>query len=210
MKQNFPTAAPFLPRQLTLPALERAAENCEGCDLYIYATQTVFGAGSSKAKVMFVGEQPGDQEDKQGAPFVGPAGKLLDRALEEAGIPREETYVTNAVKHFKFVPRGKRRIHQKPRASEIAACRPWLESEMAVLRRRVVVCLGATAAQSLMGSKFRLTVERGRFFEHASGALITATIHPSALLRIEDSDERHSEFARFAGDLKLVAAKFAA
>ena len=207
MKEKFPTAVPFLPRQRTLPNLKANAASCEGCDLYLNATQTVFGAGPQKAKVIFVGEQPGDQEDKQGLPFVGPAGRLLDRALNDAGIPREETYVTNAVKHFKFVPRGKRRIHQKPRASEVAACRPWLEAEIAVVQPRIVVCLGATAAQSLMGSKFRLTQERGRFFEHGSGALLTATIHPSALLRVEDPEQRRAEYERFVEDLRLVASK---
>ena len=207
MKQKPATAASFLPHQLSLPALQRAAAECEGCTLYKNATQTVFGAGPTKAHVMFVGEQPGDQEDKQGQPFVGPAGKLLDRALEDAAIPREEVYVTNAVKHFKFVPRGKRRIHQKPRASEISACRPWLEAEISVIHPGVIVCLGATAAQSLMGSQFRLTKERGRFFEHRSGALLTATIHPSALLRIEETEERQTEYARLVEDLRLVAAR---
>lgn len=205
MKQKYPTATPFLPRQLTLPDLRRAAVECKGCDLYANATQTVFGEGPSKALVMFVGEQPGDQEDRQGKPFVGPAGSILDRALTDAGIPRDETYVTNAVKHFKFEPRGKRRIHKKPTTAESAACRPWLEAEMAVVRPRIVVCLGATAAQSLLGSKFKLTQERGRFFEHPSGALITATIHPSALLRIQESEERHAEYAKFVEDLRLVA-----
>jgi len=200
------SAADFLPRVQTIPALQRAAKRCEGCPLYLRATQTVFGEGPENARIMMIGEQPGDQEDRQGRPFVGGAGKLLDRALNDAGVDRSEVYVTNAVKHFKWVERGKRRIHQKPNVAEIQACRPWLEAEIRTTKPDLVVCLGATAAQALMGRAFRVTADRGKFFEMAWGSL-TATVHPSSLLRIKDEDERRSEYERFVRDLAAVAEK---
>jgi uracil-DNA glycosylase len=186
----------------TLSELRADAAGCTRCDLYKSGTQTVFGEGAAKAEVMFVGEQPGDQEDKAGKPFVGPAGKLLDRALDEAGIDRSRTYVTNAVKHFKWVARGKRRIHQKPNAAEQAACRIWLEGELAVVKPRVLVALGATAAQALYGRQFRVTQMRGMPVETPLAPLGFATIHPSAVLRAED---REGEFAGLVDDLKVVA-----
>ena len=186
----------------TLDELRREAETCTRCDLYKLATQTVFGEGAENADVMLVGEQPGDQEDKAGQPFVGPAGKLLDRALEEAGIDRSRTYVTNAVKHFKWVARGKRRIHQKPNAAEIAACRFWLDGELTLIAPRVLVALGATAAQALYGRQFRVTKMRGVPVETPLAPLAFATIHPSAVLRAED---REGEFAGLVDDLRAVA-----
>ncbi len=196
------SAAPFLPEKLSLSALREAVQGCRGCDLYRNATQAVLGEGPAHAEVVLVGEQPGDQEDKAGKPFVGPAGKLLDRALEEAGIERSQTYVTNAVKHFKWQARGKRRIHQKPTWSEQAACRPWLEAELAVLGPRVVVPLGATAGQSLLGRDFRVTRDRGRPLESDLAEHVVATIHPSAVLR---ADDREAEYQGFLADLKVVA-----
>jgi uracil-DNA glycosylase family protein len=184
------------------------AKNCEACDLYKHATQTVFGEGARNPRILFVGEQPGDQEDQQGHPFVGPAGKLLDTALGQAGIDRSTTYVTNAVKHFKWEPRGKRRIHKKPNAAEIAACRPWLETEIALLRPQVVVCLGATAAQTLLGRKFRVTQSRGELLESALAPHVMATVHPSSILRAPDDESRHREMTEFVADLKKLA-KFA-
>jgi DNA polymerase len=200
------TAEPFLPERRSLPALREAAAGCRGCHLHAPATQTVFGEGSPKAEVILVGEQPGDREDVEGAPFVGPAGRELDRGLEAAGIDRRRIYVTNAVKHFKFEPRGKRRIHQKPNWSELAACRPWLDAEIELLEPKVIVCLGATAAQSLLGRSFRVTRQRGE----AIGAdpladWIVATIHPSAILRQRGDAARHAERAAFADDLRVVA-----
>jgi uracil-DNA glycosylase family protein len=203
------TAAPFVPAHATLEQLQIAAKACEGCPLYQRATQTVFGAGPESARVILVGEQPGDQEDLQGKPFVGPAGRLLDKALEEAEIDRKIVYVTNAVKHFKWEPRGKRRIHQKPNALEINACRPWLEAEIDVVQPEVVVALGATAAQSLLGPKFRVMKERGIFFPHPRAKWVMATVHPSALLRAPDSETRHREFALFVEDLRRVHSKVA-
>jgi uracil-DNA glycosylase family protein len=197
------TAAPLVPPRPTLRKLRKAAAGCKACPLWKTGTQTVFGEGSADAEVMFVGEQPGDQEDKGGQPFVGPAGKLLDRALEEAGIDRTAVYVTNAVKHFKWQARGKRRIHQKPTWSEIAACRPWLDAELAVVKPRVLVALGATAAQALFGRQFRVTKERGRPLDTELAPIAIATVHPSAILR---SDDRETEFAAFVADLKNVAA----
>ncbi|HEY7087551.1 MAG TPA: UdgX family uracil-DNA binding protein [Tepidisphaeraceae bacterium] len=200
------SASDFLPRHLSLHALKEASESCRGCALYCNATQTVFGEGPKDAKVMFVGEQPGDQEDLSGKPFVGPAGHLLDEAMKEAGIPRDEVYVTNAVKHFKFEPRGKRRLHSKPSAREVNACRPWLESEIKVLKPDIVVALGATAAQSLMGSSFRLTQHRGEFFADTPWApWFIATLHPSALLRMPDEELRRRARSEFSHDLKLIA-----
>jgi uracil-DNA glycosylase len=198
------SAAGFLPDELSLPALREAAAGCKGCDLWRLGTQTVFGEGPKSAGVMLVGEQPGDQEDKAGKPFVGPAGGLLDKALVEAGLDRSATYLTNAVKHFKWQARGKRRIHQKPTWAEITACRPWLEAELAVVQPRVLVLLGATAAQSLLGREFRVTQNRGRLIESDLAAAVTATIHPSAVLRAE-RERREAEFAAFVDDLRFVA-----
>jgi uracil-DNA glycosylase family protein len=199
------TAADFLPERHSLPALREAVQGCRGCDLYRNATQAVFGEGAAHAEVMLVGEQPGDKEDLTGHPFVGPAGQLLDRALEEAGIDRTQTYVTNAVKHFKWQARGKRRIHQKPSWTESVACRPWLEAELEALTPRVVVCLGATAAQSLLGRDFRVTRHRGEVLESDFAEHVVPTIHPSAVLRQQDEDSRAAEFAAFVDDLRVVA-----
>ena len=185
--------------------MNAAAHGCRGCDLYKYATQVVFGAGPRAAQVLFVGEQPGDHEDRQGAPFVGPAGALLDKALAEAGIPRDAVYLTNAVKHFKWEPRGKRRIHKKPRLSEVKACRPWLEAELRVVKPDVVVCLGATAAQSVLGSQFKLMAQRGQILGSELAGRVVATIHPSAVLRAPDSDGRRAAYDMLVGDLRLVA-----
>ena len=198
-------ASRFIPPNPTLESLREAAAHCTGCDLYANATQTVFGAGPADAQAMFVGEQPGDVEDKTGQPFVGPAGRLLDRALAEAGIERSRVYVTNAVKHFKWVPRGKRRIHSKPNAQEIQACHPWLEQEIALVAPKVIVCLGATAAQALLGSAFRVTKQRGEFVPSNLAPYVLATVHPSSLLRAPDEATRHAEMARFVADLRKVA-----
>jgi uracil-DNA glycosylase family protein len=188
----------------SLPELQKEATGCKACDLYKTATQVVFGEGAASAEAMFVGEQPGDQEDKAGRPFVGPAGKLFDQALEEAGIDRGKIYVTNVVKHFKWVGRGKRRIHQKPNWSEIAACRPWLDGELAAVEPRVLICLGATAAQALLGRQFRVTRERGKPVDSDLAEHVLATIHPSAILR-GDPESREQEYAAFVRDLKAVA-----
>jgi DNA polymerase len=200
------SAADFLPERKTLPSLAAAAQSCQGCPIYCNATQVVFGAGPAGAPLMLVGEQPGDQEDRAGQPFVGPAGRVLDEALEAAGIPRGEVYVTNAVKHFKWEPRGKRRLHAKPSSREIAACRPWLEAEIQVVKPAMIVLLGATAAQSLLGSSFRLTQHRGEIMEGTRWAsALLATVHPSMLLRIPDADARHKARAEFTADFKLIA-----
>jgi uracil-DNA glycosylase len=199
------TAVDLVPPRPTLSRLREAAAGCRACPLWETGTQTVFGAGRARAAVMFVGEQPGDREDREGAPFVGPAGRVLDEALERAGIDRGAAYVTNAVKHFKWEARGKRRIHAKPSWSELAACRPWLDAELAVVRPRVLVCLGATAAQSLLGRSFRVTRQRGEWIEADLAELVTATIHPSAILRQRDDESRHAEMEAFVRDLKLVA-----
>lgn len=204
-KRQQTTAAPLIPAAPTLPRLIEAARTCQACDLHKSGTQTVFGEGSRNSVVMFVGEQPGDKEDLQGRPFVGPAGAILDRALDDAGIDRARVYVTNAVKHFKWEPRGKRRIHKKPNAMEIAACRPWLDAEIAVVKPQVIVCLGATAAQSLLGKDFRVTQRRGELIESGLGPRILATVHPSSILRAPDEEQRHAEYARFVADLKAVA-----
>jgi DNA polymerase len=198
------SAADFVPERLSLPALREAAAGCRGCHLWEVGTQTVFGEGAREAEVMFVGEQPGDQEDRAGRPFVGPAGRLLDEALVEAGIDRSTTYVTNAVKHFKWQGRGKRRIHQKPNWAELTACRPWLEAELAVVKPRVLVLLGATAAQSLLGRQFRVTQHRGELIESDLAEAVTATVHPSSILRGEP-EEREANFAAFVDDLRVVA-----
>jgi DNA polymerase len=195
------SAAEYLPAKHSLTALRDAAKLCHGCDLWRDATQTVFGEGSKEAEVLFVGEQPGDQEDKEGLPFVGPAGRMLDKALEEVGIDRSQVYVTNAVKHFKWQPRGKRRIHQKPNWTEMTACRPWLEAEIEAVEPRVIVALGATAAQTLLGRQFRVTKQRGELIDSPYGNVV-ATIHPSAILRAEN---REAEYAGFVADLKKVA-----
>ncbi|MET8869171.1 UdgX family uracil-DNA binding protein [Nonomuraea sp. NPDC004580] len=194
-------AASFVPDRLDLASLRTAAAGCEGCDLYRDATRTVFGEGPERARFMLVGEQPGDQEDKRGHPFVGPAGRVLDRGLEEAGIARDEVYLTNAVKHFSFTPRGKRRIHQKPTAAEIDACHPWLDAELAVVRPEVVVVLGATAARALLGPSFRVTRHRGEAVPLGE-AVAVATVHPSAVLRAPDRD---AAYAEFLADLKAAA-----
>jgi uracil-DNA glycosylase family protein len=205
-RNPYPTAAPFLPEKLSMSALRDAVQGCRGCPLYANATQAVFGEGSLKAEVMLVGEQPGDQEDLAGAPFVGPAGKLLDRALEEAGIDRSTTYVTNAVKHFKWKARGTRRIHDKPTWTETMACRPWLEAELTLAQPRALVLMGATAAQALLGKSFKVTQERGKPLDSELADLVLATIHPSAVLRAENRDEM---FAGLVNDLRLVAQTFA-
>ena len=204
-KRVMETAAPLVPARPTLPALRTAAAGCKACDLWKRGTQTVFGEGARKAQVMFVGEQPGNDEDLAGRPFVGPAGKLLDRALEEAGIDRGQAYVTNVVKHFKWEPRGKRRIHSKPDVVEITACLPWLQAEIAVVHPEAVVCLGSTAAQALLGRKFRVTQQRGEFVTSPLARLVTATVHPSSILRAPDAETRRAERARFVEDLKKVA-----
>jgi DNA polymerase len=192
------------PTATTIGALREEAKRCTACPLYKNATQTVFGEGPSRADVMLVGETPGDREDLAGRPFVGPAGKLLDRALAEAGIERDAAYVTNVVKHFKWVPRGKRRIHAKPNAREIQACEPWLKAEIALVKPDVLVCLGATAAQALLGRAFRVTRQRGQKVESDLARVVLATVHPSSLLRGEPS-EREVEFARFVADLQIAA-----
>jgi uracil-DNA glycosylase len=200
-----PGAAPFVPAGADLEALRQAASRCTGCDLYRHATRTVFGQGPADARIVLVGEQPGDQEDRRGAPFVGPAGEVLDRALAEAGLARERLYVTNAVKHFKFVERGKRRIHQTPRAAELGACLPWLEAELAVVQPGVVVCLGATAARALLGPEFRLMRERGRFISTRWAARTIATLHPSAVLRGEDKAAQEDLYRILVEDLRIVS-----
>jgi uracil-DNA glycosylase len=198
------TAAPLVPEKPSIPKLKEAAAGCTACPLHETGTQTVFGEGTSKAEVMFVGEQPGDQEDRQGKPFVGPAGKLLDQALVEAGIDRSQVYVTNVVKHFKWQARGKRRIHQKPNWSEIASCRPWLDAELEVVQPRVLVCLGATAAQALLGRDFRVSRQRGEPVDSDLAEHVLATVHPSSILRA-DEDRRELEYRVFVDDLRKVA-----
>ena len=200
------TAAPLIPPRPTLNKLRDVAAECKACHLWKLGTQTVFGEGKQTATVMFVGEQPGDKEDLSGRPFVGPAGALLDRALEEAGIDRSKVYVTNVVKHFKWEPRGKRRIHKKPNASEIATCRPWLESEIAVVKPHAIVCLGSTAAQAVIGPKFRVSVQRAQFVKSDLAPLVTATVHPSSILRAPSDEARHAETKKFIDDLKKIRA----
>jgi uracil-DNA glycosylase len=196
------TAADFLPSKLDLKSLREAAVHCQGCDLYKNATQTVFGQGPRTARIMLVGEAPGDQEDKQGRPFVGPAGRLLDEALIAVGLDRRKVYVTNAVKHFKFEERGKRRMHKHPARTEVVACRAWLESEIAVIQPELVVCLGATAAQSLLGPKFRITRKRGELLENTWAPALMATYHPSAILRTPDKEARDRMRDEFIADLR--------
>jgi uracil-DNA glycosylase len=200
------TAARFIPPKASLTQLKEISKGCTACHLYKLGTQTVFGAGAKHARVVFVGEQPGNDEDLKGEPFVGPAGKLLDKALAAAGIDRDETYVTNIVKHFKWEPRGKRRIHKKPNALEIAACKPWFEAEVARLKPDVVVCLGATAAQAILGRSFKVTQQRGQIISGSAYApTVIATVHPSSVLRAPDDETRHEEMRKFIDDLKVVA-----
>jgi len=199
------SAAEFVPPSRSLKALEEAVQGCRGCDLYKDATQAVFGEGRKSAELMLVGEQPGDKEDLEGEPFVGPAGRLLDRALEEAGIDRSAAYVTNAVKHFKWKPRGKRRLHQTPRAGEIEACKPWLAAEVEAIKPQALLAMGATATRSLFGSKFKVLKDRGRQIDSPLAPVAAVTIHPSAILRVRERDEREAEFAAFVADLEAVA-----
>jgi DNA polymerase len=194
-----------VPKTTSRKLLAAAAQECRGCDLYKRATQAVFGVGPRGAHVMFVGEQPGDQEDLQGEPFVGPAGALLDKALAEAGIPRDDVYLTNAVKHFSWEPRGKRRIHKKPRISEIKACRPWLDAELRAVKPAVLVCLGAVAAQSVLGPQFKLMQSRGQVLSSTVAPQVVATIHPSSVLRAPDSEGRRAAYEMLVADLKVVA-----
>jgi DNA polymerase len=204
-KRVLETAAPLVPAHGTLKQVREAAAHCQACPLWERGTQTVFGEGAAHARMMLVGEQPGNDEDLSGHPFVGPAGKLLNRALDEAGIDRKLTWVTNAVKHFKWEPRGKRRIHAKPSTLEIAACLPWLRAELTLVKPNVLVCLGATAAQALLGKDFRVTRDRGRLVESPLATYVMATIHPSAILRAIDDETRALEMQRFIEDLKIVA-----
>jgi uracil-DNA glycosylase len=199
------SAAALIPERPTLPRLRAAAAGCKACGLWRRGTQTVFGEGLKRARVVFVGEQPGDREDREGRPFVGPAGKLFDKALVEAGIDRKEVYITNVVKHFKWEERGKRRIHQKPNREEIAACRPWLDAELEQVKPDVLVCLGATAAQALLGSQFRVTRDRGKLVETSLAPAATGTVHPSSILRAPDDETRRRERERFVNDLRAVA-----
>jgi uracil-DNA glycosylase family protein len=201
------SAAEFLPEKRALEKLRVAAQDCRGCDLYKNATQTVFGEGPKDATVMLVGEQPGDMEDRQGHPFVGPAGRLLDNALAEARISRDEVYITNAVKHFKWIQRGKRRLHQKPAIRQVVACKPWLEAEIEAVHPKVVVCLGATAAQSIAGRIVKIMQERGKFLDSASVPAVFITIHPSSIYRVQDRDEQEEEYRRFAAEMKSVGRK---
>lgn len=201
------TAADLIPERPTLTRLREAAAGCRACPLWKSGTQTVFGKGRRSASLMLVGEQPGDREDREGEPFVGPAGKVLDEALEAAGIARGESYVTNAVKHFKWRPAGKRRLHQTPRANEIEACRPWVEAELEAVKPRALVCLGATAARALLGSQVRVTRDRGSLIESELAELVSVTIHPSAVLRVRDEDERRAAREELAADLVFVARK---
>jgi uracil-DNA glycosylase family protein len=194
-----------LPERRTLTSLRQAAAHCRGCPLYERATQTVFGNGPAHAPLMLVGEQPGNEEDLKGKAFVGPAGQLLDRALEQAGIGREHAYVTNVVKHFKWVPSGSRRLHQKPNAREIGACLPWLEAELELIRPKILVCLGATAAQALLGRGFRVTSQRGQFVDSKLAEYVLATVHPSSILRARTADERHAQLQGLIADLRHVA-----
>ena len=203
------TAAVFLPDRLSLTSLREAAAGCTACPLHLTGTQTVFGEGRTGSRVLFVGEQPGDKEDLEGRPFVGPAGRLFDELLEEAGIDRSAAYVTNAVKHFKWQPRGKRRIHQRPNAAELAACRPWLDAELEVVKPEALVCLGATAAQALLGRSFRVTRDRGTLLDSELAPITVATVHPSSILRAPDDEARRRERALFVDDLRVVASALA-
>jgi DNA polymerase len=208
-EQSTGSAADFLPERRTLNALRAAAAGCRGCDLWKRGTQTVFGEGSATARVVLVGEQPGHEEDLAGRPFVGPAGRLLDRALEAAKIARDDAYVTNVVKHFKWEPRGKRRIHAKPNRAEISACLPWLRAELDIIKPEVVVCLGSTAAQALLGPAFRVTKQRGQWTSAPGAPRVLATVHPSSILRAPDDETREREFDAFVADLRAVRAALA-
>ena len=199
------TAENLIPEKPTITSLQEAAADCQACDLWERGTQTVFGEGGRRAKIMLIGEQPGNEEDLQGKPFVGPAGRLLDEALEQAGIDRREAYVTNVVKHFKWEARGKRRIHKKPNSTEIEACRPWLEAEIATVKPAVIVCLGATAAQALLGKQFRVTKQRGEFIPSPLAPFVMATVHPSSILRAPDEQARNEEMLHFIEDLERIA-----
>jgi DNA polymerase len=204
VRADKPSAAKYLPEERTLSAARSAAAGCRGCPLWRNATQTVFGEGAPHAPLMLVGEVPGDQEDLAGRPFVGPAGRLLDQALEAAGIDRSDTYVTNAVKHFKWEPRGKRRLHRRPSPAEIGACLPWVKREIELVKPRVLVCLGATASQALLGRSFRVSVDRGRFVPSPLARYVLATINPSALLRLPDESARVAEMEHFVADLEVA------
>lgn len=204
--ENRTSAAEFLPGRLTLESLERASRGCKGCHLWQHATQTVFGEGLKRSRLMLVGEQPGDEEDREGRPFVGPSGRLLDDALQAAEVDRSEAYVTNVVKHFKWEQRGRRRLHSRPNAREIGACMPWLEAEIAVVKPRVLVCLGATSAQALLGSGFRVTRERGRFVTSTWAPFVTATVHPSSILRARTKEARDEAMRDFVRDLQFARA----
>lgn len=208
-RQPETSAVDFLPKRYTLKSLRAAAQGCEGCDLYKKATQTVFGEGPPNASLIFLGEQPGDREDREGHPFVGPAGRLLDRALAEAKISREEVYITNAVKHFRWIQRGKRRLHQKPAVRQIMACKPWLEAELEVIQPKVLVCLGVTAAQSLLGRVVSIGRERGKFSAGKLGPVVFVTVHPSSIFRRRDEAEREDEYHQFLADLRKVQHKLA-
>jgi len=201
------SALDYFPAHLDYRSLSEASDHCKGCDIYKNATQAVFGEGDLHAPVMFVGEQPGDEEDVKGHPFVGPAGRLFDKALVEAGIDRSQTYVTNAVKHFKWKPAGKRRLHEKPKASEVAACRPWLDAEITIIEPHILVFLGATAAQSLLGPSFRVTQMRGRWLDSELAANVLATVHPSSVLRAPDAQAREQQYSAFIADLEIVNEK---
>lgn len=199
------SALDFFPNEIDYRNLKEAASVCRGCGLYKYATQTVFGEGPHNAQILFVGEQPGDEEDLKGRPFVGPAGRLFDKALAEVGIDRSRTYITNVVKHFKWIPKGKRRLHQKPRASEVEACLPWFAAELEIIQPRILVCLGSTAAQALLGRDFRVTQTRGIWLDSQMAEKTLATVHPSSILRARDSLSRESMYAEFVSDLRVVA-----
>ena len=201
------SALQYFPEVIRYNDLKRASAGCRGCDLYKYATQTVFGEGPQEATLLFVGEQPGDEEDLKGSPFVGPAGRLFDKALAEAAIDRDSVYVTNVVKHFKWIPKGKRRLHQNPRASEVEACLPWLAAELDVVKPRILVCLGATASQALLGPEFRVTRDRGKWLDSPMAERMLATVHPSSILRARDSESRETMYAEFVDDLRVVKAE---
>jgi uracil-DNA glycosylase family protein len=206
-KEEQTSAAEFLPKRRDLESLHAAARSCEGCDLYKNASQTVFGEGAEHANIILVGEQPGDMEDRQGHPFVGPAGRMLDKALSEARISRDQVYITNAVKHFRWIQRGKRRLHQKPAVRQILACKPWLEAEIASIHPKLVVCLGATAAHSILGRVVPIGQARGKFFNGQRGEAVFITIHPSAIFRQREKSEREQEYLRFVADMRLVERK---